>query len=73
MGTAYIIDPDRDLIALYYTNMFNAEPLYPRFLEQAYRLFDTSNGATAGKTQKSKATETNVENDGTTNHVSETD
>lgn len=61
MGTAYIIDPDHDLIALYYTNMFNAEPLYPRFLEQAYRLFDTPNGATTGKPQKSGATESNVE------------
>jgi CubicO group peptidase (beta-lactamase class C family) len=39
MGTAYIIDPEHDLIALFYLNMFGAEPLYPRFLEQAYRLF----------------------------------
>jgi hypothetical protein len=51
MGTGYIIDPDRDLIALYYTNMFKAEPLYPRFLEQAYRLFETSNDSTSAKSQ----------------------
>jgi dienelactone hydrolase len=38
MGTGYIIDPDRDLIALFYTNMFGAPPVYPRFLEHAYRL-----------------------------------
>ena len=39
MGTAYIVDPAHDMIALFYLNMFGAEPLYPRFLEQAYRLF----------------------------------
>jgi len=37
-GTQYIIDPEHDFIALYYVNMYQAEPLYPRFLAQAYRL-----------------------------------
>jgi CubicO group peptidase (beta-lactamase class C family) len=51
MGTGYIIDPDRDLIALYYTNMYKAEPLYSRFLEQAYRLFEASSNTTSGKSR----------------------
>lgn len=42
MGTAYIVDPEHDLVALYYTNMYKAEWLYPRFLEQAYRLFKSA-------------------------------
>ncbi len=40
-GTGYIIDPDKDLIALFYMNMYNPAPMYPAFLEQAYRLFDS--------------------------------
>jgi CubicO group peptidase (beta-lactamase class C family) len=40
MGTSYIIDPGHDLVAIYYTNMFSAPPLYTKFLDQAYRLFD---------------------------------
>jgi acetyl esterase/lipase len=39
MGTAYIIDPERDLIALLYINMYNNEPVYPEFLSKAYQLF----------------------------------
>jgi CubicO group peptidase (beta-lactamase class C family) len=46
MGTGYIIDPDRHLIALYYVNMYNPEQLYPRFLEQAYRLAGGADAAT---------------------------
>lgn len=38
MGTGYIIDPDRDLIALFYTNGFGIEPVYPKFLEEAYQI-----------------------------------
>jgi len=39
MGTGYIIDPEQDLVLLFYTNMFNLEgPVYAKFLEQAYRL-----------------------------------
>ncbi|MFD2034049.1 serine hydrolase domain-containing protein [Belliella marina] len=37
LGTAYIIDPENDLIVLFYTNMFKAEPTYPVFLEKVYR------------------------------------
>ncbi|QDH79867.1 beta-lactamase family protein [Echinicola soli] len=40
LGTAYIIDPENDLIALFYMNMYKADPLYPLFLEKAYELFD---------------------------------
>jgi CubicO group peptidase (beta-lactamase class C family) len=47
-GTAYIIDPENDLIALFYMNMYNPEPMYPRFLEQAYRLFASPDGEGIG-------------------------
>ncbi|UCS91640.1 beta-lactamase family protein [Echinicola marina] len=40
LGTAYIIDPENDLVALFYMNMYKAEPLYPLFLEKAYALID---------------------------------
>lgn len=40
MGTAYTIDPDRDMIALFYTNMHNAEWQNSHFLEQVYRLIE---------------------------------
>ncbi|WP_186758591.1 serine hydrolase domain-containing protein [Echinicola salinicaeni] len=40
LGTAYIVDPEKDLIVLFYMNMFKADPLYPLFLEKAYALFD---------------------------------
>ncbi|MDP0501978.1 MAG: serine hydrolase [Verrucomicrobiota bacterium JB022] len=40
LKTAYIVDPEKDLIVLYYTNMFEAEDLYPKFLAKAYALFD---------------------------------
>jgi CubicO group peptidase (beta-lactamase class C family) len=35
MGTGYIVDPGDDVVALFYTNMFGAPNVYPRFLEQA--------------------------------------
>jgi len=38
MGTAYIIDPERDLIALFYLNMYQRDDLYTGFLRQAYQL-----------------------------------
>ncbi len=38
LGTEYMIDPDNDLIVLYYLNMFKHEPTYPLFLSKAYRL-----------------------------------
>ncbi len=38
LGTNYIIDPENDMIALFYINMFKHEDLYPLFLEKAYKL-----------------------------------
>ena len=38
MGTEYIIDPEHDLIALFYINMYQREPLYHPFLEEIYDL-----------------------------------
>jgi len=39
-GTEYIIDPENDMIALFYINMYNRTPLYPLFLKKAYGLFE---------------------------------
>lgn len=36
MGTEYIVDPENDLIALFYVNMFKREPLYYKYLEEVY-------------------------------------
>lgn len=41
-GTGYIIDPGHDLITLFYMNMYQPEPMYPKFLDQVYRLFPES-------------------------------
>lgn len=38
-GTEYIIDPENNLIALFYLNMPRHDKLYPLFLSKAYRLF----------------------------------
>ena len=38
-GTQYIIDPENDMIALFYLNMPRHESLYPIFLSKAYQLF----------------------------------
>ena len=38
MGTDYIIDPEKNLIALFYLNMYQRETLYPTFLQHAYKL-----------------------------------
>lgn len=38
-GTGYLIDPGRDLVALFYVNMYGPEPMYPKFLDKAYGLF----------------------------------
>lgn len=40
LGTAYIIDPENDLIVLFYMNMFKREELYPEFLGEVYNMFD---------------------------------
>jgi CubicO group peptidase (beta-lactamase class C family) len=39
-GTSYIIDPEKDMIALFYLNMPRHEPVYFLFLRKAYRLFE---------------------------------
>lgn len=36
MGTEYIIDPEHDLIALFYINMFQRENLYHDYLREVY-------------------------------------
>ncbi|MEO6080810.1 MAG: serine hydrolase domain-containing protein, partial [Steroidobacteraceae bacterium] len=41
MGTKYLIDPERDMVVLFYQNMQNAGNATSLFYEQAYRLFDT--------------------------------
>lgn len=43
MGSDYIINPEHNLIALFYLNMYQREPLYPEFLSKAYRLFEECN------------------------------
>jgi CubicO group peptidase (beta-lactamase class C family)/dienelactone hydrolase len=54
-GTGYIVDPEHELVILFYTNMYGAPPLYPRFLEQAYRLFDTPGSALTEPTKTAGA------------------
>jgi len=39
-GTEYIIDPENDMIALFYLNMPKRDALYPIFLRKTYQLFD---------------------------------
>lgn len=38
-GTEYIIDPENNMIALFYLNMPKHDVLYPSFLTKAYQLF----------------------------------
>ncbi|RYY25972.1 MAG: class A beta-lactamase-related serine hydrolase [Chitinophagaceae bacterium] len=38
-GTEYIIDPENNMIALFYLNMPRRDRLYPLFLSKAYQLF----------------------------------
>ena len=38
-GTEYIIDPENNMIALFYLNMPRHDKLYPLFLSKAYQLF----------------------------------
>lgn len=38
-GTEYIIDPENNMIALFYLNMPKRDKLYPFFLSKAYQLF----------------------------------
>lgn len=39
LGTEYIIDPENDMIVLFYINMYKRDPLYPIFLTKAYGIF----------------------------------
>lgn len=39
LGTEYIVDPENELVVLFYINMFKRESLYPVFLESVYKLF----------------------------------
>lgn len=39
-GTSYIIDPENDMIALFYLNMPKGEAVYPLFLSKAYQMLD---------------------------------
>jgi CubicO group peptidase (beta-lactamase class C family) len=38
-GTEYIVDPENNMIALFYLNMPKRETVYPLFLSSAYQLF----------------------------------
>lgn len=40
-GTEYIIDPENNLIALFYMNMYQRDALYPEFLKKLYQAVDT--------------------------------
>jgi CubicO group peptidase (beta-lactamase class C family) len=39
LGTEYIIDPENDMIVLFYMNMFKRDNLYPIFLKKVYEMF----------------------------------
>ena len=41
MGTEYIIDPENDLIALFYINMYKRDDLYAQYLEEVYDVLET--------------------------------
>jgi len=40
LGTEYLIDPQNDLIVLFYVNMYKRDALYPLFLDKAYLIFN---------------------------------
>lgn len=39
LGTEYLIDPENDMVFLFYLNMFRRPALYPKFLSEAYKIF----------------------------------
>lgn len=39
LGTEYIIDPENDLVVLFYLNVFRRDALYPLFLKEVYQQF----------------------------------
>ena len=40
-GTDYIIDPENNLIALFYLNMYQRDVMYPKFLSKVYQAVDS--------------------------------
>jgi CubicO group peptidase (beta-lactamase class C family) len=42
MGTEYIIDPEHDVIALFYINMFQRDNLYHDYLRQVYKVVENT-------------------------------
>jgi|GEM_PF-289649 len=63
-GTSYIVDPAHDLVALFYTNTYQPEQLYPKFLDLVYKAIgerDSSGNAPA----KTEGPVVVVENGGT--------
>lgn len=44
LGTEYMIDPENDMIVLYYINMFKREFTYPKFLSKVYELLPDKEG-----------------------------
>ncbi|WP_417763346.1 serine hydrolase domain-containing protein [Shewanella sp.] len=40
MGTGYLVDPQNQLVVLYYINQYQREDLYPQVVEQVYKLFE---------------------------------
>lgn len=64
-GTNYIIDPENDIIALFYINMYQADPsLYPQFLSKAYEMAGIASPKMAGGSNLTKS-EVVLENGGT--------
>lgn len=41
-GTEYIIDPANDIIALFYINMSQRDPLYPQYLSVVYQMIENN-------------------------------
>lgn len=66
-GTGYIIDPEHEIVALFYINMYQPAPLYPKFLDQAYRLFGIE-GAEQPKAAGDNGSVVILENGGTGPH-----
>ena len=62
-GTGYIIDPEHDLVALFYVNMYGPGPMYPQFLDKAYGLF-TAPGADEVNRGKTRSAEIVLEEGG---------
>lgn len=64
-GTGYIIDPAQDLIALFYVNMYGPEPMYPKFLDAAYRMAGAAPASKTASDAGAKPSEVILEQGGT--------